>query len=231
MVDFSPLNHRFVFFVFLMVYTKSERRQSMDQVKIGKFIAECRRKTNLTQMQLAEKLNITDRAVSKWETGKSLPDSSVMLELCDVLGISVNDLLCGEVVTMDNYNKELENNLLEMIKQKELADRRLLSVEVLIGITATIVLFALIFVAAFIQMETWLKISLIVFGFILFFAGCFYAVRIEQVAGYYECKHCKHRYVPTYKAVNMAMHMGRTRYMRCPKCEKKSWQKKVLNKD
>ena len=203
----------------------------MDQVKIGKFIAECRRKTNLTQMQLAEKLNITDRAISKWETGKSLPDSSIMLELCDVLGISVNDLLCGEVVTMDNYNKELENNLLEMIKQKELADKRLLSVEVFVGITATIVLFALIFVAAFIQMETWLKVSLIVFSFILFLAGCFYALRIEQVAGYYECKHCKHRYVPTYKAVNMAMHMGRTRYMRCPQCGKKSWQKKVLNKD
>ena len=194
----------------------------MDQVKIGKFIADCRKKTNLTQMQLAEKLNITDRAISKWETGKSLPDSSIMLELCDVLGISVNDLLCGEVVTMDNYNKELENNLLEMIKQKEQADKRLLSVEVFIGITATIVLFALIFVAAFIQMETWLKISLIVFGFILFLAGCFYALRIEQVAGYYECKHCKHRYVPTYKAVNMAMHMGRTRYMRCHQCGKKS---------
>ena len=203
----------------------------MDQVKIGKFIAECRKKTNLTQMQLAEKLNITDRAISKWETGKSLPDSSIMLDLCDVLSISVNDLLCGEVVTMDNYNKELENNLLEMIKQKEQADKRLLSVEVFIGITATIVLFALIFVAALIQMEAWLKISLIVFGFILFLAGCFYALRIEQVAGYYECKHCKHRYVPTYKAVNMAMHMGRTRYMRCPQCGKNSWQKKVLSKD
>ena len=203
----------------------------MDQVKIGKFIAECRKKANLTQMQLAEKLNITDRAISKWETGKSLPDSSIMLDLCDVLSISVNDLLCGEVVTMDNYNKELENNLLEMIKQKEQADKRLLSVEVFIGITATIALFALIFVAAFIQMETWLKISLIVFGFILFLAGCFYALRIEQVAGYYECKHCKHRYVPTYKAVNMAMHMGRTRYMRCPKCGTRSWQKKMGSKE
>ena len=203
----------------------------MDQVKIGKFIAECRKKTNLTQMQLAEKLNITDRAISKWETGKSLPDSSIMLDLCDVLSISVNDLLCGEIVTMANYNKELENNLLEMIKQKEQADKRLLSIEVFIGITAIIVLFALIFVAAFIQMETWLKISLIVFGFILFLAGCFYALRIEQVAGYYECKHCKHRYVPTYKAVNMAMHMGRTRYMRCPKCGTRSWQKKMVSKE
>ena len=203
----------------------------MDQVKIGRFIAKCRKKTNLTQMQLAEKLNITDRAVSKWETGKAMPDSSIMLDLCDVLGISVNDLLCGEVVAMDNYNKELENNLLDMIKQKEQADKRLLSVEVFIGITATIVLFALIFVAAFIQMETWLKISLIVFGFILFLAGCFYALRIEQVAGYYECKHCKHRYVPTYKAMHMAMHMGRTRYMRCPKCGTMSWQKKMVSKE
>ena len=203
----------------------------MDQLKIGKFIAECRKKENLTQMQLAEKLNITDRAVSKWETGKAMPDSSVMLELCDALKITVHDLLSGEVVTMDNYNKELENNLLDMIKQKEQADKRLLSVEVFIGITATIVLFTLIFVAAFIQMETWLKISLIVFGFILFLAGCFYALRIEQVAGYYECKHCKHRYVPTYKAVNMAMHMGRTRYMRCPKCGTRSWQKKMVSKE
>ena len=203
----------------------------MDQVKIGRFIADRRKRANLTQMQLAEKLNITDRAISKWENGKSLPDSSIMLELCDVLGISVNDLLSGEVVTMENYNKEIEKNLLDMIKQKEQADKRLAAAEVFIGITATIVLFALVFVAAFVQMETWLKIALIVSGFILFLAGCFYALRFEQVAGYYMCKHCKHSYVPTYKAVSMAMHMGRTRYMRCPQCGKKSWQKKVFHKD
>ena len=203
----------------------------MDQVKIGRFIAECRKKANLTQMQLAEKLNITDRAISKWETGKSLPDSSIMLELCDVLGIGVNDLLCGEKVTMDHYNKELENNLLEAIKQKEQADRRLLSAEVFVGVIATVILFSLIFVAALVQMESWLRAVLIVAGFVLFLAGCAYALRMEQVAGYYECRHCGHRYVPTYKAVSMAMHMGRTRYMKCPQCGKKSWQKKVLNRE
>ena len=74
----------------------------MDQIKIGKFIADCRKKANYTQMQLAEQLGITDRAVSKWETGKSLPDSSIMLNLCDTLGITVNDLLSGEVITMEN---------------------------------------------------------------------------------------------------------------------------------
>ena len=203
----------------------------MDQLKIGKFISERRKSVNLTQMQLAEKLNITDRAVSKWECGRALPDSSIMLELCNILDINVNELLCGEIITMDNYNKELEKNLIDMVKQKEEADKRLLSLEIFIGVTATVVLFTLIFVAAYIQMETWLRISLIAFGFVLFFAGCFYAARIEQVAGYYECKCCKHRYVPTYKTVNLAPHMARTRYMRCPKCNKKSWQKKVISKD
>lgn len=203
----------------------------MNQVKIGRFIAERRKLKGLTQSQLAEKLNITDRAVSKWETGKSMPDSSVMLDLCNELEISVNDLLSGEVVSMDNYNKELEKNLLEMIKQKEAADKRLLSVEIFIGITATVVLFTLIFLAAFLDMPNGLRVLLIVFGFILFLSGCFCALRIEQVAGYYKCKACGHTYVPTYKAVNMAPHMGRTRYMRCPKCDKKSWQKKVLSKE
>ncbi len=203
----------------------------MDQIKIGKFIAERRKKLNLTQMQLAEKLNITDRAISKWETGKSLPDSSIMPELCGILQITINDLLSGEVVTLDNYNKELENNLLETIKQKELSDKRLLSAEVLIGITATVILFVLILLAAVVQMSNGLRITLIVLGFVLFLAGCFYALRMEQVAGYYICKGCGHRYVPTYKAVAMAPHMGRTRYMHCPQCEKKSWQKKVLSKD
>ena len=203
----------------------------MDQMKIGRFIAVRRKRANLTQLQLADRLGVTDKAVSKWERGITMPDTSIMLELCDVLSISVNDLLCGEVVTMDNYNKELENNLLEMIKLKEQADKRLLSVEVFIGITATVVLFALVLLSSFVQMSNGLRISLMVLGFILFFAGCFYALRIEQVAGYYACKECGHRYVPTYKAVNMAAHIGRTRYMRCPQCGKKSWQKKVLSKE
>jgi len=203
----------------------------MDQIKIGCFIAERRKMKKLTQMQLAEMLNITDRAISKWECGKAMPDSSIMLELCGILDITVNDLLSGEVVTVENYSKEMENKLIEMVKQKEEADKRLLVLEVFIGITVTVVLFALIFVAAFVEMQAWLRVSLIVFGFALFLAGCFYAVRIEQVAGYYECGHCGHRYVPTYKAVNMAMHMGRTRYMKCPSCGKRSWQKKVISKD
>ena len=80
----------------------------MNQIKIGKFIAECRKNANLTQMQLAEKLGITDKAVSKWERGVAMPDSSIMLELCSILKINVADLLCGEVVTVEDYKEKYE---------------------------------------------------------------------------------------------------------------------------
>ena len=203
----------------------------MDQIKIGRFIAERRREKNLTQMQLAEKLNVTDRAVSKWERGKTMPDSSIMLDLCYVLGITVTDLLYGEVISMDNHNEKLEEQLLEIIKQKEESDKRLLSLEWVIGILSLLVLFIPIIIASYLPMEDWQRIVLIFSGFIPCFVGFFYAVKIEQVAGYYECKECGHRYVPTYKAVNLAPHMGRTRKMTCPKCGKKSWQKKVISKD
>lgn len=203
----------------------------MDQIKIGKFIADCRKKQNLTQMQLAERLNITDRAVSKWETGKSMPDSAIMLDLCELLNISVNDLLCGEVVTMDHYKNEMEKNLLEMVKQKEESDKKLLSLEILIGILSMIVLLGFTFIAAFLQMEDWLRVVLIVVGFVVCLIGVGFAIRIEQTAGYYQCAKCGHKYVPTYNSVLWALHYGRTRYMSCPHCGKRSWQKKVLTKE
>ena len=203
----------------------------MDQIKIGQFVAQCRKNVKLTQAQLAEKLGITDKAVSKWERGLTMPDVSIMQDLCDILGITVNDLISGEIITMENYNQQLENNLIEMVKEKEKADKRLLSLEVFIGISATVMLFVLVFIAAFVEMEAWIKITLIVLGFVLFIVGCMCALRIEQVAGYYQCKKCGHKYVPTFKAANLAAHLGRTRYMRCPNCHKKSWQKKVISKD
>ena len=72
----------------------------MDQIKIGRFIAVRRKRANLTQLQLADRLGITDKAVSKWERGITMPDTSIMLELCDILGISVNELLSGEKINM-----------------------------------------------------------------------------------------------------------------------------------
>jgi transcriptional regulator with XRE-family HTH domain len=204
----------------------------MDQIKIGKFIAECRKKNNLTQAQLAEKLFISDRAVSKWENGKSMPDSSIMLSLCKELKITVNDLLNGEVVSMDKYNEQMENKLLEMVKEKEKTDKQLLNLEVVIGILSLLVLFIPIIIGALLPIEKdWIRLVIVFSGMIPCLIGFFFALKIEQVAGYYECKECGHRYVPTYKAVNSAMHMGRTRYLKCPNCNKKSWNKKVISKE
>lgn len=202
----------------------------MDQIKIGKFIAACRKKENLTQLQLAEKLGITDKAVSKWETGKSLPDSAIMLDLCGLLGISVNDLLCGEVVTMENYNKENEKQLLEMVKEKERADKNLLALEIFVGVVAFVFLFALVMLAALAPMEDWLRITLILIGLAPILIAMPFLLKIEQTAGYYECAKCGHKHIPSYKSVFLSMHMGRTRYMRCPECHRKSWQKKRISK-
>lgn len=202
----------------------------MDQTKIGKFIAERRKKNNLTQMQLAEMLGITDRAVSKWETGKAMPDSSIMLELCGILNITVNDLLSGEVVTMENYNKELENNLLEMVRQKELSDKRLLTMEIVLGVVCILPLLAAVIAGLTIPMEESTATVMVLLSLVPLLIATPFAIKIEQTAGYYECGCCGNRYVPEYTRVFMAMHAGRTRYMRCPKCGKRSWQKKVLTK-
>ena len=203
----------------------------MDQIKIGRFIAERRKNSGLTQMQLAEKLNITDRAVSKWETGKSLPDSSIMLDLCALLQISVNDLLSGEIVTMDNYNKEMERNLLDMIRQKEAADKRLLTMEIVTGIICILPLLAMAVAVLVVPMKESTATILTLASIIPLLIATPFMIRIEQTAGYYVCKKCGHHYVPTYQSVLWAPHINRTRYMRCPHCGKWSWQKKVLSKE
>lgn len=200
----------------------------MDTIKVGKFIAERRKKQNLTQVELAEKLCITDRAVSKWECGKSLPDASIMIELCEILDISVNELLTGEEIEMTNYNKQAELNLIEMKKQKEESDKRLLALEVVIAITGVLFLLVLMLIASLIEMKTWARITLISSGFVVFLILCIICVRVEQKAGYYECGECKEKFTPTFKQVFLSPHMGRTRKMVCPRCGKKSWCKKVL---
>ena len=168
----------------------------MDQVKIGKFIAECRKKKELTQMQLAEKLNITDRAISKWETGKGMPDSSIMLDLCNELKITVNELLSGEMIDMKDYDKKAEELLLEMQKQKEESDRRLLTIEIVMGVITLVMYCALVMGVVFLPIKESTKILIIMLATILLLIMCFFALKIEQKAGYYKCTKCDHAYVP-----------------------------------
>lgn len=202
----------------------------MDQIKIGKFITEKRKEKNITQSKLAEMLGITDRAVSKWETGICLPDAGNMPKLCEILGITINDLFSGEKVDMKENEKKLEENLLEMTKQKEEKDKHLLTLELAIGWGSSITFMALIFIASYLEMPTFLRVILIVMASIIFAFGMSNCIKIEQTAGYYECRKCHYKYVPTYQSVFWAMHYGRTRFMKCPKCGQKSWNKKKISK-
>lgn len=200
----------------------------MDQIKIGKFISTKRKEKNITQSELAEMLNITDRAISKWENGICLPDANNIIELCKILDITVNDLFSGEVVDMKDNEKRLEENLIELVRAKEESDKRLLHLEVLIVILGCTILFGSIMVADIFKMDNLYKVVIIVGGTIMFFVSNFYALKIEQVAGYYECADCHHKYIPTFKTILFVQHMGRTRKMVCPKCGKKTWNKKVI---
>ena len=202
----------------------------MEQAKIGKFIANKRKEQGLTQLQLAEKLGITDRAVSKWETGKSLPDASLMPELCKLLKITINDLLCGEVVSVENYNEKAEKALLEMVKKEEMQNKKLMMYENVIGFGSTLSFLVQVLVAVFFVKNTTAQIILFILAFAFLIVGVSFALKIEAETGYYECQKCHNKYVPKYSSVYFAMHLGTTRYMKCPKCGKKSWQKKVMSK-
>ena len=207
----------------------------MDQIKIGKFIADCRKEAGMTQAVLAEKLGISDRAVSKWETGRALPDAGIMLEVCNLLKINVNELLSGEKIMMENYNKKSEELILNLKSENENYAKSLLRTEVYIVVLGVLASLVMITVGTIIALKNGdgdpLATALIVAGCMIVVIAAFTGVGIEQKAGYYECQKCHHRYVPTYRQTNLSMHIGRTRYMKCPECGKRSWQKKVLTKE
>ena len=203
----------------------------MDQIKIGKFIAECRKNNNLTQLQLAEKLGITDKAVSKWERGIAMPDSSIMLDLCEILGINVNELLSGERIIMENNNQKNEQLLLDMAKELEQKNKTVWRSMWVIMTVSMIALFAGLFIAAYLIPEGVWQLVTILGLCVVFLIPCFYALKLEVSVGAYKCKNCGHEIVPTYTQALNAMHLGTTRYLKCPECQKRTWCKKVINKE
>lgn len=132
---------------------------------------------------------------------------------------------------MEHYNQELEHNLLEMVEQKAQADKHLLTMEIVLGIMSILPLLAAVIVALTVPMSEAAATVMVIASLIPLLIATPFAIKIEQKAGYYECAKCGHRYVPAYKPVFMAMHLSRTRYMKCPKCGRRSWQKKVLHKE
>lgn len=202
----------------------------MNLEKIGKFIAKCRKNKNLTQEQLAEKLNISDRAISKWERGLNLPDASLMTPLCNILNININELLSGEIIEKENYMKKAEDNLIKMKELEESKNKMLLMMENVIGFTCSITFLIVLFVTCFTQIESIARIILIITAVVVFCIGIFFAMKLEREVGYYECQKCYHKYIPNTLPFWFSMHCGRTRYLKCPKCNRYNWNKKTLIK-
>ena len=202
----------------------------MNQEKIGSFIALRRKENRFTQAALAERLGITDRAVSKWENGKSLPDPSIMLELCELLHINVNELLTGEQLDMKDYKEMAEQNLMELARQEELNNKKLLALENVIGYTCSAAFLVLIFAASFAVTTSVWHIIMILTGSVIFVIGMYHSIKLEHDAGYYECPNCGRRYVPTMRAIILAPHKMRDRRMKCPYCNQRGYNKKVLTK-
>ncbi len=201
----------------------------MDQIKIGKFIAECRKKQNLTQAQLAEKLSLTDRAISKWETGKAMPDSNIMLELCSILGINVNELLCGEMVNVEQKDQQLNDLIFQMAQNEERYHKRLLHCAYVIIATSLAALICLISLISLLIPECPFQTFMIVAAAVLFAIPCVIALKFKVETGYYECNNCQHMFVPTYKGIALLMQTPKRRLLKCTKCGKWTWCKK-LNK-
>lgn len=203
----------------------------MDMEKTGKLIAECRKEAGLTQAALAEKLGITDRAVSKWERGKSLPDASIMLELCGILGINVNELLAGEKIAMENYKEIAEKNLAEIVRVEKDKNSKLCRAQRFILWSGVVISLFLIVCGILIAEDNGaVGIALCYFGGTVMLTDAIYATALDRDSGYYECQSCGHKYTPRVSAVIFAVHSGSDRVLRCPHCSEKGWHKKILTR-
>lgn len=202
----------------------------MDQVKIGKFIQSLRKEKGLTQKELAEKLLISDKTVSKWETGNGLPEVAYMLPLCNLLGISVNELLSGEKLDQKNYSIKAEENIMKLMQEREQSKKSII-IAVVVALITLLGAFTIIMLSGFLEMPTYLRIILIVIAFIIIFAGLFVCCILENNAGAFECRHCGHRFVPSMKSYILAPHTITTRFLKCPNCHKRSWCKKRLTRN
>lgn len=191
----------------------------MDQIRIGKFIAETRKSINLTQRQLADALSISDKTVSKWECGKGLPDVSLMLPLCNILNITVNDLLSGEKVSEADYQKKAEGNMMNLMKENE-ENRKRMVLSIITGIITIIAVGALIVIASFINLPTIIRIVLIIVSVAVAVAGIAVGAMLDIKAGYFECPHCKELFVPSMNDYVKSYHTFTKRRLTCPKCGK-----------
>lgn len=191
----------------------------MDQIKTGKFVAFLRKEKGLTQLALADRLGISDKTISKWERGAGLPDVSLMLPLCEILDISVNELLTGEKMTDADYKKNAEVTIMNLVQENKENKKRLL-LSIVCGIITIIAVCSLVVIAAYIEMPVAIRILLIIFAAVTAVVGIGAAATLDVQAGYFECPNCKKLFVPTTKEYVKGYHTFTKRRLTCPECGK-----------
>ena len=204
----------------------------MDQVKIGKFISDERKAKGYTQKQLSELLGISDKTISKWECGNGFPEASLLLPLCNELEITVNELLTGERISQQNYKKKAEENMVNMIREKEENKQKIL-LTTMIGVISTITFLTLLLVVCFYTdvITLPIKMVLMVIAISVFGVGLYVAMWGDRKIGYFKCRNCNELFTPTFMQYNMGMHLLSTRYLKCPHCKTRTWCKKVMTKE
>ncbi len=201
----------------------------MDQIKIGKFIADERKRKGYTQKQLSEKLDISDKTISKWERGNGFPEVSLLLPLCNELEITVNELLSGERVSEDDYRKKAEENMVNLVKEAQESKKKIILSTMVAGLSVVAAV-PLVMVAGMLEMETWLQILLIVISLTIIGMGVSIACILDREAGAFECPECNNRFVPDMKSYVMGLHTITKRKLVCPHCGAHRYCKKVLTK-
>ena len=204
----------------------------MDQVKIGKFISDERKAKGYTQKQLSELLGISDKTISKWECGNGFPEASLLLPLCNELEITVNELLTGERISQQNYKKKAEENMVNMIREKEENKQKIL-LTTMIGVISTITFVTLLLVVCFYTdvITLPIKIVLMMIALSVFCVGLYVAMWGDRKIGYFKCRNCNELFTPTFMQYTMGMHLLSTRYLKCPHCKTRTWCKKVMTKE
>ena len=195
----------------------------MDIVKIGYFIRECRKNKNLTQKQLADKLYVEPKTISKWETGKGLPDVSIMKNLCNELGISLSELFKGDYIKEESNDLLIEKLIIDELKKEKIQNKKKLIGEILIGCAFIGSVITLILLVGIVSIATYLKIILIVLSLNFIFVGLFGLVLLDVNIGYFECAECHERFIPSIKDYVFGMHTLKKRKLKCPICGKKTW--------
>lgn len=201
----------------------------MDQTRIGKFIADERKARKYTQRELADKLHISDKTISKWERGNGFPEVSLLLPLCNELEITVNELLSGERLQELDYKKKAEENMVNLVKEAQESKKKII-MSALVAMLVIVAAVPLFVVSGLPEMQGWYRGVLIGIGIVVIVIGIVIACILDREAGAFECPACKERFVPDMKAYIMGPHTITKRKLTCPKCGCTRYCKHVLTR-